>query len=240
MWIKSRIIVVKLPLILALVPILIMVDGTVAMAAENNAPVRVWGDLSSNYRVRKNSSGDTSSSSWRNTGSVNASSYIWRPWFALISGGLDLTLRESDSTGQATTEDQYVTGNVLFDLFPTSRFPFQAYFRESRDEFDNQAFDRTIATTEYGLSQRYRSRDGTGNYSAEYEHDERDQDGQNQFVSESLLLRSINSYAQQILETDIDLDTVDNIATEEQAESYSINLYLTYGRVTDITMDSQA
>ena len=210
------------------------------MAAENNGPVRVWGDLSSNYRVRKNSSGDTSSSSWRNTGSVNASSYIWRPWFALISGGLDLTLRESDSAGQATAEDQYITGNAQFDLFPTSRFPFQAYFRESRDEFDNQAFDRTIATTEYGLSQRYRSQDGTGNYSAEYDHDERDVDGQDQFVSESLLLRSINRYARQTLETDIDLDTVDNTATEEQAESYSIVLDHSYGRAASFTLDSLA
>ena len=236
MWIISRIIAVKFYLIL----VLIMVDEGVAMAAENGGPVRVWGDLSSTYRVRQTSSGDVSNTNWRNTGTVNASSYIWRPWFALINGGLSLTLEETDETGQADANDQFTTGNVQFDLFPTSRFPFRAYFRESRDEFDNQAFDQTIATTEYGLRQQYRSRDGTDNYRAEYDHDEQDRDGRDQFVSESLLLRAVNRSARQSLETDLKLDKVDDLSTDQQGESHSITLDHNYGKASSFTLDNLA
>jgi hypothetical protein len=185
-WIIARKKVVKLSLVLA------MVSGSDVMAAESGDIVRIWGDLSSTYRERESGDSDATLRNLRNTGTINASSYIWRPWFALINGSLSLSLDETDTSGQETVKDEYSTGDVQFDLFPTSRFPFRAYLIESRNEIDNRSFDQIVKSTEYGFSQQYRNEDGTGNYLADYENNEQDRGGQEKFQSESLLLSASN------------------------------------------------
>ncbi|MBT8148046.1 MAG: hypothetical protein KJN90_14405, partial [Gammaproteobacteria bacterium] len=59
-----------------------------ALAAQDRGPVRVWGELSSAYRVRESVGGDSENTNWLNTGTISASSYVWRPWFALVNGSL--------------------------------------------------------------------------------------------------------------------------------------------------------
>jgi hypothetical protein len=215
-----------------------MVSGSDVMAAESGDIVRIWGDLSSTYRERESGDSDATLRNLRNTGTINASSYIWRPWFALINGSLSLSLDETDTSGQETVKDEYSTGDVQFDLFPTSRFPFRAYLIESRNEIDNRSFDQIVKSTEYGFSQQYRNEDGTGNYLADYENNEQDRGGQEKFQSESLLLSASNRFALHDLDTDIKLDTVDNTITSEEASAYLLTLDHSYGQATNFTVDN--
>lgn len=209
-----------------------------ALAVEHQGAVRTWGELSSTYRVRESGASDSKNSSWLNTGTISASSYIWRPWFALVGGSLSLSVEDSDSEDQPTSTNEFATGNLNFGLFPTSRFPFNAYFIESRNQFDNDAFGRDVTTTEYGVSQLYRSLDGSHNYRAEYENNLQDDSDQNEFVSESLLLSAGNRLGRHDIDTEIKLDAVDNSITDDQADSHSITLEHGYGEATNFSIDN--
>ncbi len=209
-----------------------------ALAIEYSGPVRIWGELSSTYRVRESGDSGSRNSNLLNTGTISASSYVWRPWFALVNGSLSLSVDETDLEDQPTSTNEFTTGDAQFNLFPTSRFPFRAYIIESRNQRDNEAFESEIETTEYGVSQRYRSVDGRHNYRAEYDNREQDDSSQNKFVSESLLLSGDNRLGEHDLETDIKLDTVDNTTTNEQAEGHAITLDHSYGDSNSFSLDN--
>jgi len=209
-----------------------------ALAAEGGGPVRVWGELSSAYRLRESVGGDSENTNWLNTGTISASSYVWRPWFALLNGSLSLSVEKNEDERQKKSEDEFATGDVYFNLFPTSRFPFRAYYIESRDQFDNNSSRFNIETTEYGVNQQYRSLDGRHNYLAEYENHQQDNSDRNNFTAESLLLSGDDRIGDHVLNTDLKLDTVDSTASDEQAETYSITLDHSYGDTTNWSIEN--
>ncbi len=211
-----------------------------AMAIEHSGtdPVRVWGELSTTYRVRDRGVDNNRSTNWLNTGSVAASRYIWRPWFAVASGSLNLSLDESEADDQPSSKDQFTTGDARFGLFPTSRFPFNSYFIRSRDEFDSESFVRDVDTTEYGLNQRYRTLDGKNNYLAEYENKSQDRSEEGEFLFEKLALGSENRIGDNSIKTDLNLDSVDNDSLGEEASSYAVTLDHTYDPGRNFTLDN--
>jgi len=211
-------------IILYLIFTLLMVRVSGAMAVERSGPQRVWGELSSTYRERQSGSGDGRNTEWENMGSIAASSYIWRPWFALVNGQLNLTVNETDTSGRPATESEFVTGDLHLSLFPTSRFPFSAYYIENRSQFDDVVFDSDVKTTEYGLRQLYRSFDGRHNFRAEYENDQRSDSERDDFLAERLIFATDNRLADQLIDTDITLDTVENKDADEHTDRYSITV----------------
>lgn len=210
----------KLVLISAL--LMIMSNHVRALESFSSHPVRIWGDISTVYRDRDIDGGDSSATERLNTGTVNASTFIWRPWFALLRGGLTLSEDTSDFTGQETVKDKFLTGNLQFDLFPSSRFPFQLYYNQSRNELDDQVFDREIITTEYGFGQQYRTENGKHHYRTNYKQNERDDSKNDRFTVESLFFSSNNQFTNQSIDTDIQFDTVNNDVQDEEANSYSV------------------
>lgn len=217
---------------------MVMVKVSNALAIEPRIPVRVWGELSTNHRLRESGANDSTSSNRINTGTIRASSYVWRPWFAIVSGSLSLSVEDTDIEDQPSSSSEFTTGDINFSLFPTSRFPFSAYFIESRNEVDSDSFGRDVSNTEYGVRQLYRSLDGRHNYRAEYEKNEQDDSDKNRFIADSLLLSSFNQFGQHDIDTEINLDTVDNTTTKEQAERRSITLDHGYGSVTSFSIDN--
>lgn len=206
--------------------------------AEEQGPIRVWGELSSAYRLREKVGGDSENINWLNTATISASSYVWRPWFALVNGSLSLSVEEDEDQDQAKTEDEFATGDFYLNLFPTSRFPFRAYYIKSRDQFDNNSSRFDIETTEYGFSQQYRSLDGRHNYLAQYENNHQDNSNRNNFSAESLLLSGDDRIGDHVLETDMKLDTVNNTSLDGQAESYSITLDHSYGDTANWSIEN--
>lgn len=232
MWIILRTIIRSLFLVM------VMVRISSALAVEQRGPQRVWGELSSTYRVRESGASDFSSSNLLNTGTISASSYIWRPWFALINGSLSLSVEGTDAEDQPKSTSEFTTGDFRFNLFPTSRFPFSAYYVESRNKLDNAEFGDNATNTEYGVSQLYGSLDGKHNYRAEYENNRQDDSDLNRFIAESLLLGGSNRFGKHDIDTEIRLDSVDNTMTNEQADRHSITLDHSYGNATSFSLDN--
>ena len=156
----------------------------------SNIPVRVWGDISTLYRARESDSGDSRARATErlNIGTINASSYIWQPWFALVRGGLTLSENTSDSSEQESAKTEFLSGNFQFDLFPTSRFPFQFYYNQSHNNLDDDLFDREIVTTEYGIGQQYRSKDGNNHYFAKFIQNQREEKDADSVTFENLFI----------------------------------------------------
>jgi len=223
--------------------VLVMVNVPNAMAFEHNGPVRVWGELSSTYRVRESGTDHSKNTNLLNSGTISASSYVWRPWFALVNGSLSLSVEDTDIEDQPSSTNEFATGDIHFSLFPSSRFPFSAYYIESRNQFDNDTFGSDVTNTEYGVSQLYRSVDGRHDYRAEYETDKQENNrqednAQSEFISESLLLSVGNRLGRHSIDTDVKLDTVDNTTTDEQVSTKSITLDHNYGDASNFSLDN--
>ena len=226
----------KITRLLIFVPIMFRVSG--AMAVGQEGPHRLWGELSSTYYDTDNGSDRSDSSSWVNTGTISGSSYIWRPWFALLNGSLSLSVAETDTSGQPSTTNEFITGDGRLDLFPKSRFPFSAYYLQSRNQFDDDVFSSNVETTEYGARQAYRSWDGRHNYRAEYENNQRIAQNQNEFLSESLDFSALNRLGDQLIDTEVLLDTSDNKTTDQQIDRYGVIVDHSLGDSRDFTMEN--
>ena len=226
-----------------LLPLVLVVGAGDAMALQHrdDGPLRLWGEISSTYRVVQPGGADAGrSTNLRNTGTISASTYLWRPWFALLNGSLSLSTDETESDDQFNAEDQFVTGDLDFNLFPTSRFPFSAYYRESRNEFDNSNLTRNVDTVEYGLTQRYRTPDGRHRYRGEYENNHQDRGEGVVFDTENFLLAASNRIGRHSLNTDISFDAVDNRGTGESLDSQTLTLDHAWDGVPNLTLDNLA
>jgi len=97
---------------LVYIPVLIvmMVTDADAVTYVNPNPLRIWGDVSTIYRTREFDVGENTASNWLNIATINASSYIWRPWFAIVEGGLGLSVDKSDFSEQESVKNKYTTG----------------------------------------------------------------------------------------------------------------------------------
>ena len=66
----------------------------------------LWGDFSTVLRNTKNSGDVEDSSKLFNTLTLSASSYIWRPWFAVYNGTLGLTTDKTEYEDAAEYIDE--------------------------------------------------------------------------------------------------------------------------------------
>lgn len=132
------------------------------------APIRYWGDIG--YQLRRETVDEKEYMLQSLTAKVNASTFIWQPWFAQATGGLGLTTSMIDtSDGDGTSN--FVTGNAALNLLPYSRFPFEVHFERSDSRLNTGLGAATSAyrTTRFGLSQRYRTEAGDTQYLASYD-----------------------------------------------------------------------
>ncbi len=108
---------------------------------------------------------------------LDALSYIYEPWLALVSGTLRVTA--SRLQGDATApdgSDSFVTGGVRLNIFPRSRFPFDARYEVSDSRTDTSLGGNVDYRSRHlVLTQRYRPADNGFALSASYER--RSQEG---------------------------------------------------------------
>ena len=137
------------------------------------APIRLWGDLSYDFR-RSDLIGKSVSTSHSAIANVNASTYIYEPWVAIVSARLGLSLTRLND-GALVGSDRFLTGDTRLNVFPASRFPFEARF--SRSDFGTDAdlgADQRARLTRFGMSQRYRNEEGSQNYAASFDRSTQD------------------------------------------------------------------
>lgn len=140
------------------------------------APIRIWGDIGYDFR-RTSVEGQSAFTRHSAVANVNASTYIYEPWVAVVSAGLGVTLSRLNDGG-ASGGDKFVTGSARVNIFPMSRFPFEARYLRSDSGTDvDVGADQRYRLTRYGVTQHYRSEEGTQQYLASF--DRFTQDGTN-------------------------------------------------------------
>ena len=228
-----------------LVLIVMLVTNVPALAQSNigarsntNLPVRVWGDITSTYRKREFNGGETTASNWLNIGTINASSYIWRPWFAQVNGGLSLAVDQAKTSEQQSAKNKFSSGDLNFDLFPTSRFPFGLYYNRNRDQLETTSFDKDQTTSEYGIRQQFRSLDGTHHFLADYSNKTRENSDLDKFERQRLTFSSDHNYRNHSFDSDIQFDSADNVVQSEHVDSFSLTGLHSYSPRRNYTLES--
>lgn len=107
----------------------------------DTGPVILSGSIGFNYRLLDSSTNQLTTSK-QALGTLHASSYIWRPWFATTDGSITATMDQSDYEqdeyiGTTSSESQIVTGNFSFNMLPQSRAPFTLRYQASDSRVDN-------------------------------------------------------------------------------------------------------
>ena len=209
-----------------------------AIDNDNSSPVRVWGDFRSAYATRDFVANDATSENWLNTGTVNASTYLWRPWFALANGGLTLALDESDFSDQEEESNQYIAGNFRFDLFPTSRFPSFLAYDQSREQLDDNQLNRDVKTTKFDFGQRYRSPDGMHQLRAELGNNTNEDMVSRDTEGNRFLFSSNSRIENHSVGTSILFDTVEDRIQGEQTDSYSLAGQHSYRSIENFSIEN--
>lgn len=193
-----------------------------AQESIGNSPLRTWGEFSSAYRYYESDSDKAYASNWLNQVSINASSYIWQPWFALVDGSLSLAVDQTKNEDEPRTSDDFTSGSISFSLFPPSRFPFTMYAKRSRSQFDEIDFTRQRTTDEYGFTQNYRTLSGNHQYRLSFRDNESGGTGEITTVNSKVLnLGTVHSLGKQSVSTDIQANDVSNL--DQETRNYSLS-----------------
>ena len=103
-----------------------------------------------------------------------ADTYLWQPWFAQIQANLGLSAYYNNTTNRETggpegggNPEQTTygwNGGARINVFPFSRFPFEAYLDKSDVRTYATLFDQSQDNLRMGVRQRYQTRRGDQNY----------------------------------------------------------------------------
>lgn len=109
-------------------------------------PVDVSGSIGYNFRSLKGPAGrDTVDN--QALGTLNLSSYIWRPWLATtqlrLTGTFDNSNYNQDS---ARANSKIITGQLLLNALPRSRTPFQLNYTQSDSRLSNYSVEDPLVT----------------------------------------------------------------------------------------------
>ncbi|HLO63753.1 MAG TPA: hypothetical protein VK165_12415, partial [Azonexus sp.] len=127
-------------------------------------PIRWGGSLG--YGLQKTSTNSGYSSTSNNVfANLSASSYIYAPWLARVSGRIGLTTTSSTSQSPGLgAEDSNRSSNVVgggeVNMFSSSRYPFRAYFDRTDSRASGTIVTNDYVNNRYGMSQNFRSEDG--------------------------------------------------------------------------------
>jgi hypothetical protein len=132
-------------------------------------PVRWGGNTLSNYNLSSDSSG-TKSFNQTQTVNLHGSSFVYQPWFAQVSGNVGLlsgtATQGGTAAGNTSSRSSSATYGGNLNLFPQSRFPFQAYLQTSDSRASANSLTSQYTSTRMGATQSYRPEVGPENYTA--------------------------------------------------------------------------
>jgi hypothetical protein len=98
---------------------------------------------------------------------LQATSYVYQPWFAQFA--LGITGIAAQARGEFPSNGNTVGSNGMLNVFPTSRFPFQASFERTDSRSSEQFTGRDFLQQRAGVRQSYRSVGGESNTSVAYD-----------------------------------------------------------------------
>ena len=203
------------------------------------APVRLSGSLSTTYGERSSDGGDSKSSSWLNLAQVNASSYIWQPWFALISGSLAFSTNEQKDSGGPSSQNDATSGQFQFNLFPSSRFPFTFYASKSQNELKDQLLDRVVTNTTIGMKQQYMSKGGRQSYNAKIEQTRRNDFDNDRFIDDTISFTGRFLFDVNEISTNLDYDQL-KAPNQNDTKNYTFTTRHSYTGEENLAVENLA
>lgn len=138
------------------------------------APVRWGGVLSAGFRQNR-SDGGGSSNTQVYEGRLRVNTYIMQPYIALVAGDFGLSLLRSGSGGgDGSAVSNNLTGTAIngsgsLNIFPQSRFPFQATVALSDSRTDGSFSTTDTKGQRLSLQQSYRPEVGRWRASGQYD-----------------------------------------------------------------------
>ncbi|MBL8490543.1 MAG: hypothetical protein JNM82_07175 [Rhodocyclaceae bacterium] len=143
------------------------------------APIRWGGNSSTALSWFNDGDGGTTLNNIQAT-TLRASSHIYQPWFAQVSGNMGFVSGTTKRTlGQQTapgpgggdggSRSNTLTWGGTLNLFPQSRFPLQVYGDTSDSRASGAQVGAQYTATRFGFRQNYRPETGTDNYSLSYD-----------------------------------------------------------------------
>lgn len=137
------------------------------------APIRWGGSIGAGLRRRTNDrNGSRDSVSERLLEArLRASSYIAEPWIARVAADLALTQISSNDSSPSSSNlrGSSITGNLSLNVFPLSRFPFQASLSVSDSRTDGSLVNADYTRTRLSLRQEYRPATDTWSSYGQYD-----------------------------------------------------------------------
>lgn len=110
-------------------------------------PVDVSGSLGYTFRALDSEVHEVASNQL--VGNLYASSYVWKPWFATVVGGVTMALDSSEieENGGTTNNDSTIlTGDVGLNVLPQSRLPFQLRYMRTDTRVDETGVRNNLVT----------------------------------------------------------------------------------------------
>ncbi len=98
---------------------------------------------------------------------ISGQTYLWRPWFAVVGGGIGVSAGKTDSISNKSNYNALV-GDVRLSIFPASRFPFEVKYERNKSQIDYNQYGSVADTEKYRIHQRYKS-PGGASYFLTYE-----------------------------------------------------------------------
>lgn len=139
------------------------------------APIR-WGGTTGSSMVWSQDAANSQSLSQTQNLDMRASSYIYQPWFAQLGGNFGFVMADSKVTSGAGSENSIRKNESTalnyggdLNLFPVSRFPFQANFSQNNNHATAQDQSIKSSSTRFGARQNYRPETGNDTYAANVE-----------------------------------------------------------------------
>ncbi len=173
---------------ISIVVLLLCFSAEKSIADLTMAPIRYWGDVTYEHRVENY---NQSENQIRQLATVNlkGNTFLWQPWFARFNAGMGLTYNRLDRETSGVSNGEIATGNAQLLMLPQSRFPLDLHFSSQDSRVTGNALgSKPYSNTRYGISQKYRSLDGSLNGQANYDHNLQKTEGQADDISDLFTL----------------------------------------------------
>lgn len=133
------------------------------------APIRYWGVAALDLRYR-----DLPTSGPSNgqviSGTINAATYVWQPWFMQVTGSLGLVASVDRTEQSGDTRNLGGIGSLNIAVFPASRFPFNFYADVNDTRATGGVTEIDYRSHRLRVSQSYQPQFGNERYYGSYEY----------------------------------------------------------------------
>lgn len=177
------------------------------------------------------------------TSTLNAVTFIYAPWLALVNGSLGLTTGSSQSAGPESNQEssRFVTGKIQVALFPRSRFP-----ADFRYEVGDTRTDTSLGggvdyrSTSFAIAQRYRPPKDEFSVSGSYERRGQDSAEFGRDSQQSLLADFSTRWKRHQLSAGLARSTNRRGSTGEETDLISLVARHSFSPDTTLSIESSA